>query len=50
MKLRADSLKNKIGKPLVRLIKKNRVRSQISKMRNGKGEVMTDTTEKQRII
>ena len=37
-------------KPLARLIKKKRVRAQINKIRNEKGEVTTDTTEIQRII
>ena len=41
---------NKIGKPLVRLIKKKRERKQINKIRNEKGEITTDTTEIQRII
>ena len=52
MKLKAGSLKkiNKIDKRLARLIKKKRERSQINKIRNEKGEVMTDTTQIQRII
>ena len=41
---------NKIDKPLARLIKKKRERTQINKIRNEKGEVTTDTTEIQRII
>ena len=41
---------NKIDKPLTRLTKKKRERAQINKIRNEKGEVTTDTTEKQRII
>ena len=41
---------NKINKPLARLIKKKRERTQISKIGNKKGEVTTDTTERQRII
>ena len=41
---------NKIGKPLARLIKKRWERTQISKIRNGKGEITTDTAETQRII
>ena len=41
---------NKIEKPLVRLIKKKRERTQISEIRNEKGEVTTDNTEIQRII
>ena len=36
---------NKIDKPLARLIKKKRERTQINKIRNGKGEVTTDTAE-----
>ena len=51
MKLKAGSLKiNKIDKPLATLIKKKKERAQISKIRNDKGEVTTDTTEIQRII
>uniref|UniRef100_A0A4X1W0R5 RNA-directed DNA polymerase n=2 Tax=Sus scrofa TaxID=9823 RepID=A0A4X1W0R5_PIG len=41
---------NKIDKPLARLIKKTRERTQINKIRNEKGEVTTDITEIQRII
>ena len=41
---------NKIDKPLARLIKKKRERTQINKIRNEKGEITTDTTEIQRII
>ena len=41
---------NKIDKPLARLIKKKRERTQINKIRNEKGEVTTDTTEIPRII
>ena len=41
---------NKIYKPLARLIKQKRERTQINKIRNEKGEVTTDTTEIQRII
>ena len=41
---------NKIDKPLSRLIKKNREKNQINKIRNEKGEVTTDNTEIQRII
>ena len=33
---------NKIDKPLARLIKKKRERTQINKIRNEKGEVTTD--------
>ena len=41
---------NKIDKPLVRLIKKKRERTQINKIRNQKGEVTTDTAKIQSII
>ena len=41
---------NKIDKPLARLIKKKRERTQINKIRNEKGEVTTDTTKIQRIM
>ena len=41
---------NKIDKPLARLIKKKRERTQINKIRNEKGEVTTDTTEIQSIL
>ena len=41
---------SKIDKPLTRLIKKKRERAQISKIRNGSGEITTDTTEIQRIV
>ena len=40
----------KIDKPLARLIKKKREKTQINKIRNEKGEVTTDITEIQRII
>ena len=40
---------NKIGKPLAKLIKKKRDRAQINKIRNGKGGVVSNTTEMQRI-
>ena len=36
---------NKIGKPLARLIKKKRERTQINKIRNEQGEITTDTIE-----
>lgn len=36
---------NKIDKPLARLIKKKRERTQINKIRNEKGEVTMDITE-----
>ena len=35
---------NKIDKPLARLVKKNREKAQINKIRNEKGEDTTDTT------
>ena len=41
---------NKIDKPLARLIKKKREKSQISRIRNEKGEVTTGTAEIQRIM
>ena len=41
---------NKIDKPLARLIKKQRKKSQINKIRNENGEITTDNTEIQRII
>ena len=41
---------NKIDKPLARLIKKKRERTQINKIRNEEGEVTSDNTEIQRII
>ena len=41
---------NKIDKPLSRLIKKNREKNQIDKIRNEKGEVTTDNAEIQRIM
>ena len=40
----------KIDKPLARLIKKQREKNQINKMRNENGEITTDNTEIQRII
>ena len=40
----------KIDKPLARLNKKKRERTQINKIRNEKGEVTTNTTEIRRII
>ena len=36
---------NKINKPLARLIKKKREKTQITKIRNEKREVTTDTAE-----
>ena len=41
---------NKIDKPLARLIKKKREKTQINKIRNEKGEVTTDTAKIQRIM
>ena len=41
---------NKIDKPLARLIKKQREKNQINKIRNEKGEITTDNTETRRII
>ena len=41
---------NKIDKPLARLIKKQREKNEINKIRNGNGEITTDNTEIQRII
>ena len=41
---------NKIDKPLARLIRKNREKTQINKIRNEKGEVTTDTRETQTTI
>ena len=40
---------NKIDRPLARLIKKQREKSQINKIRNENGELTTDNTEIQRI-
>ena len=42
--------KNKIDKPLARLIKKQREKNQINKIRNENGVITTDNTEIQRII
>ena len=41
---------DKTDKPLARLIKKQRVKNQINKIRNENGEITTDNTEIQRII
>jgi len=41
---------NKIDKPLARLIKKQREKNQINKIRNENGESTTDNTEIQKII
>ena len=40
----------KIDKPLSRLIKKQREKNQINKIRNENGEITTDNTQIQRII
>ena len=41
---------SKIDKPLARLIKKKREKTQMNRIRNEKGEVTTDTAEIQRIM
>ena len=41
---------NKTNKPLARLIKKKREKTQINRIRNEKGEVTTDNTEIKRIM
>ena len=41
---------NKIDKPLARLIRKKREKTQINRIRNEKGEVTTDTAEIQKIM
>ena len=41
---------NKIDKPLARLIKKKREKTQINRIRNDKGEVTTDIAEIQMIM
>ena len=41
---------NKINKPLNRLIKKKRERTQINTIRNERGETTSDTTEIERIV
>ena len=41
---------NKIDKPLARLIKKQREKNQVNRIRNENGEITTDNTEIQRII
>ena len=40
----------KIDKPLIKLIKKKRERTQINKIRNARGVIITDTKEIQRIV
>ena len=42
--------KNKIDKPVARLIKKKSEKTQINRIRNEKGKVTTDTAEIQRIM
>ena len=42
--------RNKIDKPLARLIKKQREKNQSNKIRNENGKITTDNTEIQRII
>ena len=51
-KLKAGSLriKNKIDKPLARLIKKQREKNQINKIRNENGEITKDNTQIQSIV
>ena len=41
---------DKIDKPLARLIKKKREKTQINRIKNEKGQVTTDTAEIQRIM
>ena len=41
---------NKIDKPLTRLIKKKREKTQINRIKNEKGEETTDMAESQRIM
>ena len=41
---------NKIDKPLARVTKKKREKTQINRIRNEKGQVTTDTAEIQRIM
>ena len=41
---------NKTDRPLTRLIKKKRGKTQINKIRNERGEISTDTKEIQRIV
>jgi len=41
---------NKIDIPLARLVKKQREKNQINKIRNENGEITTDNTEIQRVI
>ena len=41
---------NKIDKPLARLIKKQKKKNQINKIRNENGEITIDNTEIQKVI
>ena len=41
---------SKIDKPLARLVEKKREKNQINKIRNENGDIITDSTEIQRII
>ena len=41
---------NKINKPQAKFIKKKKKRTQINKIRNEKGEIITSTTEIKRIM
>ena len=41
---------NKIDRPFARLIKKQREKNQINKIRNENGEITTDSTEIRRIM
>ena len=41
---------NKIDKPLTRLIKKKREKTQVNPIRSKKGEIATDTKEIQKIV
>ena len=50
MKSRFFQKINKTDKPLARLIKKKREKTEINRIRNEKGEVTTDTVEIQRIM
>jgi hypothetical protein len=52
MKQKADSLEKiiKIDRPLANLTKMRREKTQISKIRNAKGETTTNTMETQQII
>lgn len=41
---------NELDKPLTRLTKNKRSRTQLNKIRNGRGEITTDISETERII